>query len=391
MAGCLDSVAEHGYGLAEVIVVDNASTDRTADIAARYPGVVVVREDTKGLTHARQAGLNKARGDIIAYMDADTRMPPGWVAQIKDFFAAHEDAVALSGPARYWDATPVQRAALGLSWWLSAPLMYRLVGYMIYGAHFAARASALRAIGGFNRDIAFYGEDTDVARRLSKEGKVVFRMDFYILSSARRFAAEGLVRTNLTYSLNFLWPALFGRPFSYHYRDIRSVVPRDRHQLRALAATAAFSLAGLYGAAQATSALMLPHTVFYAVLVVNTYFSIRFFAPRTPDSIPQTMLDGGLAALYLALGFAIGRAGTFEFFALLLFMLATAKYVEMRRALPPAVYKRKIVIDLLGITLCAAALLGSSLGYAAFSAWAFAAVFLLANVYLLWVRPMYRE
>jgi glycosyltransferase involved in cell wall biosynthesis len=221
---CLRSIAQHGKALHEVIVVDNASSDSTGKIASSFPGVRVVREDTKGLTYARQKGLKEAQGELVGYMDADTRMPEHWVEKVFEVFKKNPHVVAFSGPAHYWDATLVQKLTLALSWWSTAPLMYFVVGYMIYGAHFVARKDALEKIGGFDTSIAFYGEDTDIAKRLSKVGKVLFRMDFYILSSARRFAKEGFLRTNITYSMNFIWPALTGKPWSTHYRDIRDTL-----------------------------------------------------------------------------------------------------------------------------------------------------------------------
>ena len=72
------SVLTQTYRDFEIIVVDNASTDRTGEIAQSYSGVRVVREDRKGLPSARQAGLDASVGDIVAYIDADTRMPEGW-------------------------------------------------------------------------------------------------------------------------------------------------------------------------------------------------------------------------------------------------------------------------------------------------------------------------
>jgi GT2 family glycosyltransferase len=183
--------------------------------------VRVVHEPRKGLLSARERGFREATGEFVAYIDADTRMPPGWLERAQRAFAGRPDAVALSGPARYWDATALQSAMLRVLWGTSAPLAYRLVGYMIYGAGFVVRRTALEAIGGFNREIEFYGEDTDLARRLSREGKVIFDTRFYILSSARRFATEGMVRTNLVYVLNFAWPVLFGRPFTRRHKDVR--------------------------------------------------------------------------------------------------------------------------------------------------------------------------
>lgn len=221
LGGCLDSVLASGAPFHEIIVIDNASTDRTSEVAAARPGVRVVREPKKGLLNARQRGYLEATGDAVAYVDADTRMPRGWHARAVDVLSSRLEVVGLSGPARYWDATRWQRFVLGFSWRVSAPLAYRIVGYMIYGAGFVVRKSALDAIGGFNASIEFYGEDTDLARRLSKQGKVVFDMGFYILSSARRFAKEGMLRTNLVYVLNFVWPVLFGRPFTRSHKDVR--------------------------------------------------------------------------------------------------------------------------------------------------------------------------
>lgn len=218
---CLASIEPLASHFCEVIVVDNASTDQTAAIAATYPFVKVVREDTKGLTHARQCGLEHATGDILAYIDADSRLYPRWPRTLEQVFAARPEVVSVSGPARYYDVPFWKRLLLATSWWISAPIVYRVTGYMLYGAGFAARRSALEAIGGFDRSIEFYGEDTDLARRLHAMGKVLFRMDCYILTSARRFVHEGLFRANLVYGLNFLWPVLFKRPFTKTYTDVR--------------------------------------------------------------------------------------------------------------------------------------------------------------------------
>lgn len=222
IGACLDSVAPLSQEFCEVIVVNNASTDRTVEIASSYPFVTVVTESKKGLLHARRCGFENTKGEVLAYIDADSRIYEAWPRRLKQVLEENPQVVSLSGPARYYDANAWQKVVLGTTWRVAAPLIYRMTGYMIFGAAFAVRRTALAAIGGFDPSIEFYGEDTDLAKRLSSQGKVLFRMNFYILTSARRFIDEGFLRTTLVYGLNFIWPALLGRPFSRSHKDIRT-------------------------------------------------------------------------------------------------------------------------------------------------------------------------
>src|SRR6267142_1703218 len=57
---------------AEIIIVDNGSSDATRRIALAVPGVKIVDEPRKGLVQARQAGCRAAKGEYIANIDADT-------------------------------------------------------------------------------------------------------------------------------------------------------------------------------------------------------------------------------------------------------------------------------------------------------------------------------
>lgn len=87
LKACLDSIARQTVRPDEVIVVDNNSHDRTAEIAHRYSFVRVVREDRPGLVHARNRGFDAATTDIIGRIDADTTLPETWVQHIKLFYA----------------------------------------------------------------------------------------------------------------------------------------------------------------------------------------------------------------------------------------------------------------------------------------------------------------
>lgn len=217
----LDEVAQTaGREAIEVLVIDNASTDGTAEIARSFAGVRVAHEPDKGLTKARQRGLEEARGEIVGYADADTRMPRGWCRQVIDSFAADPATVCVSGPYVYYDLGRVSKALVRVFWWLAVPVA-ALTGYMAVGGNFAARREALVKIGGFDRSIAFYGEDTDIARRLSAAGRVRFMLKLVMQTSARRLKAEGLARTAAVYTLNFVSEAVLKRPATTDYRDIR--------------------------------------------------------------------------------------------------------------------------------------------------------------------------
>jgi hypothetical protein len=163
---------------------------------------------------------------------------------------------------------------------------------------------------------------------------------------------------------------------------------------RAIVAAAAFALAGLAGFLLAPHPWLfkLPHALFYAVLVLNTFFSIRFFDALPPQDRDERAIDAVLTVLYLVLAATIGWLVPFAFVATLLFAAATLKYVlllpvmERHDILAP-----KIFIDGLGLAMCVAMLIGSLLFDPLWTAWTAAVAFALANVYLLAIRPMYAD
>ncbi|MGH8400271.1 MAG: glycosyltransferase family 2 protein [Gammaproteobacteria bacterium] len=205
----------------EVLVVDNASTDHTSLVAESFPGVRVVRETTKGLTHARQRALTEAHGEILAFVDADTRMPAGWIARVLKTFDADSGVVCVSGPYIYYDSSRFERALIFIYWACLAMPVYWLTRYMAVGGNFAAERDALHTIDGFDLNIAFYGEDTNIARRLAQVGKVKFLMRLRMPTSPRRLHSEGLWTTAFKYVANFLSEVVLKRPVTDTYQDVR--------------------------------------------------------------------------------------------------------------------------------------------------------------------------
>lgn len=212
---------------AEVIVVNNASTDRTGEVARGYSFVRVVDEPRKGLVRARHAGLAASAGELIANIDADTMPPEGWLETVLAEFPADERLAALSGPFIYHDLSLLHRALTRLFYifgYLSHLASHHLfrTGAMLQGGNFVVRRTHLEQAGGFDTSIEFYGEDTDVARRISKVGKVKWTFKLPMYASGRRLKHEGVITTGLRYAANYFHVLLRGKPLTTAYTDIRA-------------------------------------------------------------------------------------------------------------------------------------------------------------------------
>jgi glycosyltransferase involved in cell wall biosynthesis len=204
LADCLASLAVQDFaGDLEVIVVDNNSTDRTADIA-RAGGARVVFESERGVCHARQRGTEAARGEIIISADADTVYPPGWLSQIERWFDAHPRGVAVGGPCYFHDGPSwgvwLQRGLFG-----AVHLVSRLGGPVIYitATNFAFRRDAF---AGYDTRLAQGGDELDLLRNLRKQGLVAFNPDNAIQTSARRME-EGVL---YNFAVSFFYYYILG-------------------------------------------------------------------------------------------------------------------------------------------------------------------------------------
>lgn len=222
IGACLEHALKNSNGkFHEIIVIDNVSTDKTKEIASKFPGVRVVYEKEKGLTKARQRGFVEATGDILAYIDADTRMPEGWYGSLEDHFLRYPELVCFSGPYFYHDIPKLHQRMIKFYWYALAVPTYLFVGYMTVGGNFAIKKETLEKMGGFDTSIAFYGEDSDISRRANQFGKVKFSPNFIMPSSGRRIEGEGIFMMMFTYILNYFSQVLAHKSITKKYRDIR--------------------------------------------------------------------------------------------------------------------------------------------------------------------------
>jgi len=226
---CLDSILKQAANRPddiEIIMVNNASTDRTREVASSFPGVVVVDESKKGITHARHAGFLVSSGNLIAFVDADTILTPGWIDKVLKAFSGNPNLVALSGPHIFSDLSRAfnlwVRLFYGVAFisYLLNKFVFR-VGSLLQGGNFVVKRSALEKIGGYNSKFDFYGEESDIARRLHPLGDVKFTFNLPIYASGRRIAAEGTLTMAWRYGINYFWAIFFKKPFTKTYTDVR--------------------------------------------------------------------------------------------------------------------------------------------------------------------------
>ncbi len=179
---CLRSVFHQTQLPFEVIVVDNNSTDNTAEIA-RSLGARVIIEKKQGITFARNAGFNASRGEIIARTDADTIVPHDWVEKISKHFEKDASLDAVSGPAIFGIRvfTPLVRLIV-------FETNKKIFGhYGLYGPNFAIRKSAWERVKDeVCLDDDKVHEDTDISIHIGKGGKIGYDKDLKVRTSARR-------------------------------------------------------------------------------------------------------------------------------------------------------------------------------------------------------------
>ena len=153
----------------EVVVVNDGSTDDSARIAAEY-GATVVTTENRGLSSARNTGLEAAAGEFVVYLDDDAWPDPLWLRYLAETFLSGGHAcvggpnLAPAGTGRIADC--VDNAPGGPV----HVLIDDTHAEHVPGCNMAFRRSRLEAIGGFDPQFRAAGDDVDVCWRLLERG-----------------------------------------------------------------------------------------------------------------------------------------------------------------------------------------------------------------------------
>lgn len=206
LKNCLDSIAKQTVMPDEVIIVDNNSSDRTAEIAKSYPFVKVITEKKQGRIFAQVTGFDNVSSELIGRLDADSRISPDWVETAKNYMTKNQNVQAITGACTFYDF-PAQKIVSKVHAVGYFGVQKILTGMeILWGSNMAIRSSAwekAKPLCTLDPDIY---EDIDLSLQLKKLNlKTARPLNLKVSVSLRRGNIG--VRDNIRYLSG--WPKIY--------------------------------------------------------------------------------------------------------------------------------------------------------------------------------------
>lgn len=276
----------------EIIVVDNGSTDNTRQIAKQF-GARVVKENKKGVQHARQAGFMAARGDYIASTDADNILPKKWILTLSSELLAHKNVVAVGGWFELRHGSILTKTAINK---LSNPVLatYKLLSQknVLIGQNFMVKKDIFLKTRGF-LGLQPMNEDLMFAQRLSKFGKIklFYGKNWNVITSPRRWK-ESFILGTAPYFINAISYAVANKLLIENFTDIRNEKSKFKLPSKMLAVTIGLIILLGFAASTATpaQAKLYPIRKNVAQKITNTKLNIKKIYNDNKKDINENIL-----------------------------------------------------------------------------------------------------
>ncbi|NIO44767.1 MAG: glycosyltransferase [Candidatus Aenigmarchaeota archaeon] len=179
----------------EIVVVDGHSTDKTFSIAKKYADKVV-KDNKKGIGDARNLGWKTAKGDIIAYCDADCLPPKDWVEKISKHMNGN---ICISGPLFPYDGDTIMKMQFKI-WTNLVTKFFSLLGFhYIWGPNMIFKKNILKK---YSFRVNFL-EDYELAKRIRRVGKIRILRDITMPVSVRHLKHGFLLSVLKFYGSNY--------------------------------------------------------------------------------------------------------------------------------------------------------------------------------------------
>jgi O-antigen biosynthesis protein len=202
---CLTALERLTYPDYEIILVNDGSRDRTSEIAHSHPRVRVIDIPNRGLSAARNVGLAAARGEIVAYTDADTRVDRDWLTFLVQPFLV-SNVVGSGGPNVVPpDDSPIAQCIARAPGGPTHVLLDDRTAEHVPGCNMAFRRDALLAIGGFNPIYLRAGDDVDVCWRLQGRGWTIGFASSALVWHRHRASIKAYWRQQVGYGEGETW------------------------------------------------------------------------------------------------------------------------------------------------------------------------------------------
>ncbi len=193
---CVDSINVQSVKPYEIIVVDNGSSDKTVQIAKKL-GCRVVKENKKGISHARNKGAKVAKGNVLCFIDADSFITGEWLKEA-DKILSNEKIRAADGLIVFSHKNFFKKVLYNL--WTIVAFSAVAISSIIFSRHIftggnmAIRKKTFEKLGGFE---PYVGEQFLLSKKFWKLQDNKGKFSFKMLSnhSTRRFEKIGYLKT----------------------------------------------------------------------------------------------------------------------------------------------------------------------------------------------------